>query len=195
MSALLDTPEDNQGRSVPIYLAIIYGRPGTQGSKKQVFNKKTKRLYFIEDSESGKSWRQELITELLNDRPDSPLDEAVCVKMLVYVPRPKAHYKSNGMLKPTAPKFPTSKPDMDKIMRAVGDALTIARWVKDDSRIAEWRGNPGHGPQRLFLNSQDEIQRTVIAMWSLEEEWRLENKAEEIKESGPKNLLDIMANV
>lgn len=190
MSALLDTPEDNQERIAPVYLAIIYGRPGTQGSKKQVFNKKTGRLYFIEDSESGKSWRQELITELLNDRPDEPLDEAVCVKMLVYVPRPKAHYKSNGMLKPTAPKFPTSKPDMDKIMRAVGDALTIARWVKDDSRIAEWRGNPGHGPQRLFLNSQDEIQRTVIAMWSLEEEWRLENKVEE--RPGPVDLFEIL---
>lgn len=194
MSALLDIPEDCRSR-MQIYLAIIYGRPGTQGSKKPILNKKTGQRYFIEDSDSGKAWRQELIAEMLNDRPDEPFDEAVCMKVVIHVRRPKAHFRKDGSLKPDMPRLPKSGTDIDKVLRAIGDAAKLARWVIDDARIAEWRGDPGHGPRRIYLSDENEIPRTVIAMWSLEEEWLLEHKAEKIKESGPKNLLDIVSDM
>lgn len=184
--------EEEVGLKLETHLAIVFGKPGFQGSKRLV---KTHdgRMVMIEASqkadekftETGKSWRQALIQEMLNDRPDEPINDAVCIKLLVYVPRPQSHLRSNGSLKSSAPRFPGGKPDLDKVMRAVGDAATIAKWVKDDSRIAEWRGNPGHGPQRLYLDEPSDIQRCVVAMWSLEQEWLLDHP-----ESKQKNLLD-----
>jgi Holliday junction resolvase RusA-like endonuclease len=42
--------------------------------------------------------------------------------------------------KPPTSKFPgpLAKPDTDKLQRAVGDALTIAGVITDDSRIIHW---------------------------------------------------------
>ncbi len=188
---------DDEAESIKLesHLAIVYGKPGFQGSKKLV---KTRdgRTVMIEASQkadealtgTGKSWRQELITEMLNDRPDVPIDEAVCMKLIVYVPRPQSHFRPNGSLRPGKPRFPGGKPDLDKVARAVGDAAVIAKWIKDDSRIAEWRGNPGHGPQRLYLDDPSDIQRTIVAVWSLEQEWLLFNP-----QPKQKNLLDILA--
>ena len=52
--------------------------------------------------------------------------------------RPKSHFgtgRNAGKLKPSAPKYPAVKPDVDKLSRAVHDALTIANVIDDDSRI------------------------------------------------------------
>lgn len=53
-------------------------------------------------------------------------------------PRPKAHYRANGELKANAPHYKTSAPDLDKLVRAIGDALT-ARVFRDDAQVAVWR--------------------------------------------------------
>jgi len=51
------------------------------------------------------------------------------------MPRPKSHYRSNGQLKPNAPKYHTSKPDATKLWRSTEDALSAIVW-SDDSAIA-----------------------------------------------------------
>lgn len=188
------TDEEDDSPKLETHLAIVLGKPGTQGSKKPV---KTKdgRWIMLEASQkadekftgSGKAWRQELITEMGNDRPDEPYKEAVCIKVIVYVPRPQSHFKSNGSLKPGKPRFPKGFPDLDKILRGIGDAAEQSHWIANDNCIAEWRGNPGHGPQKLYMDDPSEIQRTVVAIWSLEQEWLLSHPQ-------PKrnNLLDLL---
>jgi len=52
-------------------------------------------------------------------------------------PRPKAHYgtgRNAGTLKVSVPAFPTMKPDVLKLARAVEDALTGVVW-RDDSQV------------------------------------------------------------
>lgn len=186
--------EETVAPRLKTYLVIVFGKPGFQGSKRLI-RTRDGRMVMIESSQkederltgTGKSWRQELIQEMLNDRPDEPLNEAVWMKLIVYVPRPQNHYRPNGSLKSTAPRFPGTSPDLDKVQRAVGDAAKIAKWLKDDARIAEWRGNPGHGPQRLYLDDSSDVQRCVIAMGSLEQEWLLGNP-----KSKQNNLLDFL---
>jgi Holliday junction resolvase RusA-like endonuclease len=150
----------------PIFRARVYGEAGVQGSKSAFVHPKTKKAVMIEGSKGGRDWRQTLIKEMINDSPEIPYDEAVFMRLNVYVMRPSGHYKPSGGLRPSAPKYPMSGKDLDKIQRSVGDAAKIAKWVKDDSRIAKWEVN------RIYLESFADIVRVEIAMYSLEE-WGL----------------------
>lgn len=51
------------------------------------------------------------------------------------MPRPKAHYRSNGEVKPNAPRFHSHAPDATKLVRSTEDALTGIVW-RDDGQIA-----------------------------------------------------------
>lgn len=48
--------------------------------------------------------------------------------------RPKAHRRAGGALRPDAPVAPTGRPDLDKLLRTVLDALTGIAWA-DDSQV------------------------------------------------------------
>src|SRR5262245_16827506 len=52
--------------------------------------------------------------------------------------RPKSHYRTGrhaGELKASAPAFCATRPDLDKLLRAIGDALTGIVW-RDDAQVA-----------------------------------------------------------
>lgn len=60
----------------------------------------------------------------------------VAVAMRFVMPRAKAHFRTNGQLKPNAPRYLTSKPDSDNLAKAVLDALTDVNAWCDDSIVA-----------------------------------------------------------
>ena len=63
-----------------------------------------------------------------------PLPGPLGVSLAFYMPRPKGHFGKKG-LKASAPSFPTGKPDVDNLAKAVLDALTqVGMWV-DDAQI------------------------------------------------------------
>ena len=51
-----------------------------------------------------------------------------------YFARPKSHLKASGELRPKAPRFKQTRPDIDKLARAVLDALTGV-FFEDDSQV------------------------------------------------------------
>ena len=63
-------------------------------------------------------------------------------------PRPKSHYHSSkkrqGELRGDAPLWHTSAPDLDKLQRAIGDALAGVV-IRDDAQIARWRVSKSYG--------------------------------------------------
>ena len=75
------------------------------------------------------------------------------------MPRPKSHFRANGLLKPTAPLYHTSKPDLTKLMRSTEDALTGICWT-DDSSIAR------QSPLKLYSN--DGLTGATIEVTTLE---------------------------
>lgn len=66
-----------------------------------------------------------------------PTREAVAVELRFGLPRPRGHWgtgRNSEVLKPSAPEFPATKPDIDKLVRAVLDALTGVVFA-DDAQV------------------------------------------------------------
>ena len=57
----------------------------------------------------------------------------------------RSHYTGKGALKASAPVAP-GKPDLDKLARAVGDALTGVAY-RDDAQITRWHLQKRYGEQ------------------------------------------------
>ena len=102
------------------------------GKFAQVYNPKTADDWkMIVRAESQKAWRE---SGDLN-KFEGPL----CVNLTFYFPRPKGHYRSNGELKPTAPKWHTAKPDRDNSDKAILDTLTNLGIWQDDKQVCDGR--------------------------------------------------------
>jgi Holliday junction resolvase RusA-like endonuclease len=71
------------------------------------------------------------------NKPDAPMIGAIELNIIFYMPRPKSHYgsgKNETVLKKSAPKYHTKKPDLDNMIKFVKDALNGVYW-KDDCQI------------------------------------------------------------
>jgi Holliday junction resolvase RusA-like endonuclease len=74
----------------------------------------------------------------------APLSGPVGVRVWVTAQRPRSHFlpantrRSYPVLRPEAPAWCLSFPDLDKVLRLVGDALTDANVVRDDRIICRW---------------------------------------------------------
>jgi Holliday junction resolvase RusA-like endonuclease len=123
----------------------VFGTPRPQGSKRPVRNKHTGRIHIIESSQRLPDWRADIRDAALRllDPPDNfaRLWEAPLVVGIQFrLARPKGHYlpantrRAAPELRPEAPKYPAGKPDTDKLIRAVLDALTGLVW-RDDSQV------------------------------------------------------------
>jgi Holliday junction resolvase RusA-like endonuclease len=79
------------------------------------------------NSKKHKAWRTAIVSTCIDNLPEGwePLDEPVELIVNFY------------MLKPSSVKrsLPSVAPDLDKLVRAVGDALAIGGVYTDDSRI------------------------------------------------------------
>lgn len=69
----------------------------------------------------------------------NPLDAPVRLRATFYLDRPKHHRTARGLLRSNAPTWPAKRPDLDHLLRALGDALTGIAWY-DDSQIVQVRG-------------------------------------------------------
>jgi Holliday junction resolvase RusA-like endonuclease len=125
----------------------VVGTPRPQGSKRPVRNKHTGRIHMVESSERLPDWRADIRDAALKllDPPDNfaRLWEAPLVVGIWFtLPRPKGHYlpantrRAAPALRPDAPKYPAGKPDTDKLLRGVLDALTGLVW-RDDSQVVD----------------------------------------------------------
>lgn len=121
--------------------ACVWGRAQSQGSKRGFVHPHLKRVVIVDDNDKAlKSWRQELVDAMQRCKPARVLDSAVAVSILIYVPRPQAHYRTGehaGDLKPNAPRLPAAGRDIDKVARAILDAGTIACWWTNDARVTD----------------------------------------------------------
>lgn len=106
----------------------VGGTPQQQGSKSPQGWETNKKL---------KPWRLLLKDKAADHYTETPYDGAVKVVAIFEYHRPKAHFMTNGIIRPTAPMFKSTMPDLDKLQRAVGDSLTGVV-ITDDSRIASW---------------------------------------------------------
>lgn len=117
----------------------VHGLPITQGSKNSYTNKRTGRPILVESRHKElKAWRTRI--GLAYRQSQAPQIAGACrVTIDFYLPRPKSHYgtgRNAGKLKNSAPVYVSVKPDIDKLERAVLDALTQCGAIEDDARVA-----------------------------------------------------------
>jgi crossover junction endodeoxyribonuclease RusA len=107
------------------------GQPAAQGSKRHVGNG-----VMLETNPHLKSWRSVVAGAC---PMAEPLHRCLRMEIIFFYPRPQAHYgrrKGERYLKPTAPTHKQSTPDLDKLVRAIGDALKGVAYV-DDALVVE----------------------------------------------------------
>lgn len=81
------------------------------------------------------AWRSAVATEARKAMAEAPAwSDPVSVSITFFMPRPKSHRRTNGELRPSAPGFPAGKPDLDKLVRAVLDALSVVVF-RDDAQV------------------------------------------------------------
>lgn len=133
----------------------VYGTPVPQGSTRAFAVRKggrpTGAVVVTGDNPKTKSWRAAIVDAALAAIRDAAHDpgrdgvteehagQALAVTLVFTLPRPAGHFgsgKNAGQVKPSAPPFPVAKPDLDKLCRAVLDALTDAGVWRDDSQVA-----------------------------------------------------------
>ena len=131
---------------------IVRGLPVAQGSARAFIA--GKRAYIATEANNPRSplgaWRTAIATEARAAMGDEPLfDGPVSVDVFFGMPRPKSHYlPANNRriaveLRPDAPLAHSGTPDLDKLSRAMLDALTNVVW-RDDGQVAELRARKGY---------------------------------------------------
>lgn len=103
---------------------FIAGVPRPQGSK-NAYRRGT-RVVMVEANKYLPEWRQAVYEALRAS--GKQFDGAVTVMATFYIPRPKTNKRL----------YATTKPDVDKLVRAIGDCLTKAGTIVDDSYIVTW---------------------------------------------------------
>lgn len=119
-----------------MYDIDIEGIPAPQGSK-------VKNRYgaMYEASKRLPAWKHAMdlaFTAYRVTRHVDAYDGPVALTIHFRLPRPKSHYRTGRfahVLRDDAPREHTQKPDVDKLARAVGDALTRAGWLADDAVV------------------------------------------------------------
>lgn len=105
-----------------------HGTPIPQGSTKAFYRPGMRFPVVTSDNAKTKPWRQAIVDaslDVMAGRP--PIEEAVELIVTFYLPRPKSA--------PRKILEPAKKPDTDKLLRAVMDALTAAGVWRDDAQV------------------------------------------------------------
>lgn len=129
----------------------VAGLPQPQGSK-TIAAAAGGRGYVREDNPNVKPWRH-AITAAAAEAMDGAdlLDGPLLLDVTFRFPRPKSHYRTGrnaGRLKHGAPVFCPTRPDLDKLVRALGDAIT-GTVCRDDAQVAEVEAVKVYGPPGL----------------------------------------------
>jgi len=129
-----------------------FGTPRPQGSKRHVG-----KGIMIEASDV-KPWRKAIAEAVYRawvaTGDESPFTEPVVVWATFFLPRPKS-------VKRLLPSVP---PDLDKLCRALGDALSIdSNALADDSLIVKWHAS------KVYADTQDAGVRVAVKLATAEQ--------------------------
>jgi crossover junction endodeoxyribonuclease RusA len=128
----------------------VPGTPAPQGSKVKT------RWGVREDNPNTRPWRTEVAHEAdiaMQQTGAKIISGPARLEVTFYFARPKGHYgtgKNADVLKASAPEHHTSKPDVDKLIRAIGDSLS-GRVIRDDSYFAEIVARKRYGVPRAVI--------------------------------------------
>src|SRR5690348_3011756 len=108
----------------------VEGAPQPQGSKTAGLASDGRAFVRDKNPRALKEWRSAVTQGVRSQLPDwweeGPIDMAILVRLRFWMPRPKSAPKTIDIPH-------TTRPDADKLLRAVMDSLTMSKFIKDDS--------------------------------------------------------------
>jgi len=111
----------------PVVIKVM-GEPVPQGSTR-AFVTKSGRPIITHSNKNLKEWRQRIATEAQKERPKQwDMEQAILLGVDFLMPRPKTL--------PKKVKEDVKRPDLDKLIRAVLDALT-GIYFRDDAQVVQ----------------------------------------------------------
>ena len=137
---------------------VVYGEPAAQGSK-SFRGMRGGKAIMTESSAKVKPWREAVkyaaIEQLEEDHAPLSLERhcngafigPVSLRVVFTIRKPKSAPKRRRT-------WPDRTPDLDKLIRSTGDALTQAGVWEDDARIVRLVATkcyPGEGPDALHI--------------------------------------------
>ncbi|MFA5424935.1 MAG: RusA family crossover junction endodeoxyribonuclease [Phycisphaerae bacterium] len=136
---------------------FVPGAPAPGGSKKGFYVKSLNRVVMAPDSDKTKPWMATVsaFAKLHYQGPlfTGPMRVTIVFRFL----RPKNHYgtgKNASILKASAPKYHTVKPDTTKLFRSTEDAM-VGIIYRDDSQVM-------HGPsEKVYVDRDPGAQITI----------------------------------
>lgn len=140
---------------------FVAGLPVTEGSIKNVGRRRNGSAILRHDrAEELERWRA--IVALAAREAEVPFRQKgvpVVLDLHFALPRPRSHFAKGGLhLKKSAPLVPTTVPDADKLLRAVGDALSGIAY-QDDAQVTDGitrkRYAALHSPPGVFVEIRD----------------------------------------
>lgn len=124
----------------------VRGLPKPAGSKRlfMVGKGAQRRPVVTDDCRKGGDWRATVQHAIAQAYKGAPMEGPLEVSLYFTMPRPRGHFTKRGDLRPSAPLYPTTRPDRSKLCRAVEDAATGLLW-RDDSQIICGSTTKGYG--------------------------------------------------
>ncbi len=130
---------------------FVRGHPRAQGSKRHVGGG------IMVEAANLAPWRK-LIIDAAASYEGPKFSGPIQVRFVFWFQRPKGHYgtgRNAGTLKRSAPTYRASAPDVDKLCRAVADALTISGLILDDRLIVRVEAEKRYGDPGVLIEIQD----------------------------------------
>lgn len=122
----------------PVVQIVAYGTPRPQGSMR-LHRHPTTGATVARYASTVYEWRGLVTTAVRAVWPGPCLDGPLQCSVVFELPRPRGHFgtgRNAGTLRPSAPLYPGGAPDLDKLVRAVFDAVTDAGVVwADDAQV------------------------------------------------------------
>lgn len=114
----------------------ILGIPVAQGrARTRVIQAGGKAFATHYDPKKSAQAKDDIKQQVILQGPEYHESGPLSVDVTFEVPRPRAHYRTNGQLKGNAPIFCDKKPDCSNYLKGLEDALNGILW-RDDSQIA-----------------------------------------------------------
>ena len=107
---------------------LVEGTPIPQGSFRHVGNGR-----IISANPKLNTWRDTIATQIAQQTHHRLIDAPIRLQLVFTLPRPKSVSIGRRAV-------PTTKPDLDKLVRAVMDAISLERYcqiLKDDSLVTD----------------------------------------------------------
>lgn len=121
----------------------VNGVPAAQGSKRYLGVGSKGKVRMAEMSKRVEPWRADIRAAVedayMAGISTGAYTDPIAIDLYFILPRPGSHYRTGanaGKLRDTAPRYPAGRPDLDKLVRAVLDAIgSTGRVWNDDAQV------------------------------------------------------------